>query len=317
MSISIIIPLCNGESTILQTIKSLLDQDSAFDEVIIINDGSSDKSEAIVLEYIKRKKIKKCRLITHKKSIGLAATYNEGIKLADSELVVILHQDVVLFKNSLKTLTQPFETNDSNIVASYHRVLHPIEIWQKYNFWQKAFFSRLVGKDYYGMDGKFDCFRKKDLAKIGFFDSKTFRTAGEDGDLIHRLQAIGQLVKTEAKIIHLHKNDHSFGLRNIVYKQAQYSEAQGALLRKGVIRTPKQFARSFFREILLITLLIPYIQYLSLILILLYSFLYTGKVFKVEYKNYRILVLPFLNIFLLLVSFYYSLRGFISGKQRF
>lgn len=315
MNICLIIPVYKGESTIAKTLDSLLLQSVNFSELIIINDGSPDNSEKIILEYIKGKKIKKCRLITHKKPVGLAATYNEGIKLADSELVVTLHQDVVLFRNSLKILIRPFERNNSKIVASYHLVLHPIKVWKKYNFWQKVFFSRLVGKKFYGLDGKFDCFRKSALKRIGLFDQKHFRTASEDGEIIFRLRKIGRLEKTEAKIVHLHQVNDNFCLNDIIKKQGQYSEAQGVMLRRGVIRSPKQIVSAFFREFLLLLLLLPHLYIIGILLIMIYTFYYTKTVYLYEYKNPRILILPFINIFLLFVSFYFSLRGIIRGKQ--
>jgi hypothetical protein len=133
---------------------------------------------------------------------------------------------------------------------------------------------------------------------------------------VPRLKKIGKIVDTKARIIHLHKVDPRFSWKNIVYKQAQYSEAQGALLARGRIWNPRTFVRSFFREILLVAFLIPYTRILSLVLIAIYSFSYTKIVFFREYKNKRIWLLPFFNIFLLFVSLAYSLRGFIYGKQR-
>jgi len=53
-----------------------------------------------------------------------------------------------------------------------------------------------------------------------------------------------------------------------------------------------------------------------LISIALYSFLYTKIIFEKNYKDKRIFILSLFNIFLLFVSSFYSLRGFIYGKQR-
>jgi len=151
---------------------------------------------------------------------------------------------------------------------------------------------------------------------VGMFDAVHFRTAGEVGDIVYKLKKIGEIADTEAKIVHLHKIDPNFGWRDIVRKQAQYSEAQGALLARGRILAPRQLAKSFFREILLIVLFTPYVWILSLFLILVYSFLYTKTVYLKECKDKRIIILPFFNIFLLFVIFFYSIRGFIYGKQK-
>lgn len=313
--ISVVIPVYNAESTILHTLKSLNDQRELFDELIIVNDGSVDHSLTIINKYLKKHflKIKKI-IINHPKSLGLSLSYNDGIKQATGELIITLHSDIVLKKNAVSLLTAPF--NQKNTVATYHQVIHPISIWKKYNFWQKAFFDRQMNHTQSGMDGKFDCYRRKTLIKLGLFDNKTFFRAGEDGDIFLKLQKIGQVIPTKATIIHFHSKDNSFNYKKIIYKQAQYSEAQGALLKKHGILNIKHFVHTFFREILIIGLLIPKINLFFLILILIYSFTYTRNTFSFHIKNPKVLLLPIFNIYLLFISFIYSLRGFISGRQK-
>ena len=310
--ISVIIPVRNGESTLKKMLESLFSQSRKFDELIVIDDASTDESILELQKNLSRET--NFRLFQNEKQAGLAAVYNQGIKKAQGDIIVTLHQDILLEKEALQKLIQPF--SDEKVVAATHIVVHPLEIWNKYNFWQKCFFARLAGKSFSGIDGKFDAFRKSALEKVGLFDEKHFRTAGEDGDIVSKLQKIGKIFQTQAKIIHLHKIDPNFSWKDILRKQAQYSEAQGALLALGRIWGIEALAKAFFREILLVWLFVPYLNILSLLLILSYSFFYTKLVFVKEYRDRRILILPFFNMFLLLVSFYYSLRGFIYGKQR-
>jgi len=309
--ISIIMPVHNGESTLPKALESLLCQSRRFDELIIVDDASSDDSIIVVKECLNERDYK---FIKNERCHGLAAAYNRGIKISKGDLIITLHQDVVLERDSLERLIAPF-SND-RVVAASHVVVHPLDIWKKYNFWQKCFFSRLVGKNFSGIDGKFDAFRKSALEKAGLFDEKHFRTAGEDSDMVCKLERIGKISETQAEIIHLHKIDPRFSWKEIIRKQAQYSEAQGTLLRLGRLQNIKTLAKAFFREILILALLFSYLRIVSVVLILLYSFLYTKLVYLNEYKNGRILVLPFFNIFLLFVSIVYSTRGFIYGKQR-
>ncbi len=312
LKISVIMPVHNGESTIKKTLKSLMRQTKKFDELIIVDDGSIDSSVQYIEDFFGANG--KYTLISNEKQTGLAATYNKGIKAAKGDLIITLHQDVILEEDSLEKLAAPF--GDDELAAASHIVAHPLDIWKKYNFWQKCFFARLAGKDFSGIDGKFDCFRKSALEKVGLFDEVNFRTAGEDGDMVHKLKKIGKVIDTKAKIAHLHKIDPRFSWKSVIYKQAQYSEAQGALLVRGRIRRVGSFAKAFFREILIIFLFVPYAAYLAVALIVVYSIWFTKIVYLKEYKNPRILILPFLNIFLLLVSFVYSFRGMIYGKQR-
>lgn len=305
-------PVHNGETTLEKTLENLLAQSKKFDELIVVDDASSDQSAECAKKILDGRQ--EYKLIRNEKQRGLAAAYNQGIRESAGDIIVTIHQDILLEKDALEKLAAPFE--DTRVVASTHIVSHPLEIWNKYNFWQKCFFARLAGKNFSGIDGKFDAFRKNALEKIGLFDEKHFHTAGEDGDIAWKLRKIGRIAETNAKIVHLHKIDPDFSWRDIVKKQAQYSEAQGALLARGRILNLLQLAKSFFREALLLALLVPFLRILSACLMLVYSFLYTRLVFLKEYKDKRVIILPFLNIFLLFVSLVFSLKGFIYGKQR-
>ena len=51
IKVSIILPVFNGEDWIDQSIKSVLDQDYKFFELLIVNDGSNDSSEQKIFKY--------------------------------------------------------------------------------------------------------------------------------------------------------------------------------------------------------------------------------------------------------------------------
>ena len=90
----------------------------------------------------------------------------------------------------------------------------------------------------------------------------------------------------------------------------------GNLSSKHGIRNITEFFRAFFREFLLLMLLVPYLRFISILLILIYSFYYTKNVYSSESNNPRIFILPFINISLLFISFFYSIKGFATGKQK-
>jgi glycosyltransferase involved in cell wall biosynthesis len=309
--VSIIMPVYNGETTLEKTLESLLNQEINFLEIIIVNDASTDKSLEIIKEFISENG--KCKLINNQKNLGLAKSYNIGIKAGRGDLIVTMHQDIVLAKDALEKLVAPLE--NEKVVAAGHADLHPLELWKKYNFWQKCYFSRFQKLNITSINGQFDCFRKKALEKVGLFDEVHFHSAGEDGDIVYKLKKIGKIADSEAKIIHLHKIDPNFNWKNIIRKQAQYSEAQGALLSLGRISGFKNYIKTFFREIMLLSLFFPYLNTIVLVSIIIYSFIYTERVYREEYNNPRIFVLPFFNIYLLFISFIFSTRGFISKKQ--
>ncbi|SVC62616.1 uncharacterized protein METZ01_LOCUS315470, partial [marine metagenome] len=271
--VSIIIPVFNGAKTINESLDSLLKQDyieKNFNsvEIIIINDNSTDNSFPLIKDYFHDKTIKN-KILSNKKNLGLAANYNRGIEISRGDYVITMHQDVILKENALAKLLSSMDEETTQ--AAFHYVDHPREIWEKYNFWQKCLFSRLLDKRFYGLDGKFDLFRKSILIDVGMFDTATFRSAGEDGDIVKKIESVGILKKTEAGIIHIHDNNPNYSLKSYLLKHAQLSEAQGALYRKHGITSIIELFRAFFRESLLLMLLVPYLRYISIFLILLYS----------------------------------------------
>jgi glycosyltransferase involved in cell wall biosynthesis len=310
--ISVIMPVYNGQTTLAETLKSLFEQAKHFQELIIINDASTDSSAEIIKDFIYKNR--NCKLISNEHNSGLAKSYNKGIRKAQGDLIVTMHQDITLRKDSLLRLVAPFA--DKKVIAAGHADIHPPELWKKYNFWQKCFFARFLERNAIGINGQFDAFRKNALEKVGLFDEISFRTAGEDGDIVYKLKKIGKVADSDAKIVHLHKIDPGFSWRDIVRKQKQYSEAQGTLLSLGRIEGLGNILKTFFREALILPLLIPYFNLISLFLIMIYSFKYTGRVYLEEYRDPRILLLPFFNIYLLFVSLIYSTKGFFYGKQK-
>lgn len=313
--VSIIIPLYNGQNTILKTLESLVKQSDFFSELIVVNDNSSDNSAGLVEDFLIQKSVA-YKIINHQTNKGLAASYNTGIKAAQGEIMVLVHQDVELYDKALKNLIAPFE--DEKVIGVYHYTFQPFEVWQKYNFWQKYFFCRWVGKKIYGLNGKFDAFRKSALAEIGLFDAKNFHSAGEDGDILIRLKNRGKIVKSQAGILHLHDERPDFSIFDIIKKQAQLSEAQGALYRKhGLFDDWLGFLKAFFREILLIGTFLPVVNFFAWPLIIFYCFFASRAMFVYEYKDWRTYFLPLVNLGLFWISFIFSIKGYVRGKQNY
>ncbi len=87
---SIIIPIYNTEQYLNQCIDSILDQSYKDLEIILIDDGSTDKSPEICDEY--EKKDKRVRVI-HKTNGGQAEARNFGIDTADGDYILFMDSD--------------------------------------------------------------------------------------------------------------------------------------------------------------------------------------------------------------------------------
>lgn len=106
---SVVIPMYNNEKTIRKVIQSVVNQTryDLIDEIIIVNDGSIDKSADIVEEIINlgNSKIK----MVNKSNGGAASARNVGIKLARNNYVALLDADDEWLPNKLEVQNSIFE----------------------------------------------------------------------------------------------------------------------------------------------------------------------------------------------------------------
>ncbi|MBL0048740.1 MAG: glycosyltransferase [Bacteroidetes bacterium] len=87
--VSVIMPVYNGEKFLREAIDSILQQSFADFELLLINDGSSDGSEKIILSYTDPR----IKYILNSKNIGLIATLNKGIQLSSGEYLARMDAD--------------------------------------------------------------------------------------------------------------------------------------------------------------------------------------------------------------------------------
>ena len=88
--VSIIIPAFNAESYILETLKSIYKQSFSEFEVIVVNDGSTDSTRAILEDQAKKHPFIS---LVNKENSGVADTRNIGIKMAQGTYIALLDSD--------------------------------------------------------------------------------------------------------------------------------------------------------------------------------------------------------------------------------
>ena len=104
--ISIIVPVYNTEKYLSQCLESLINQTYKDIEIICVNDGSTDSSRSILLEYSKKDyRIK----IINKENGGLSSARNAGLKNAIGEYIGFVDSDdwcaPTMFEKLLQALT--------------------------------------------------------------------------------------------------------------------------------------------------------------------------------------------------------------------
>ncbi len=117
MTISVIIPTFNRSATIQRCLDSVLKQTHQADEIIVIDDGSTDRtSELIQNNYNNIKYI-------HQENSGVSSARNTGIQESVSEWLAFLDSDDEWLPNKLETQLETIQQNPG------FRLIHSDEIW--------------------------------------------------------------------------------------------------------------------------------------------------------------------------------------------
>ncbi len=88
--VSIIIPAYNSEKHLKECLESAINQTYKSIEIIIINDGSTDSSDSIIKEFLKKdNRIK----YINKKNEGVSKARNDGIRKANGEFICFVDSD--------------------------------------------------------------------------------------------------------------------------------------------------------------------------------------------------------------------------------
>ncbi len=112
MKITAIICVYNEENTVKNVVTQV--SNYPFDEVIIVNDGSTDKTDSILKE-IKENNNFKYIILPENKGKGFAMA--RGIKIAKSEILVFFDADLSnIQKNHFTELITPILNNDADMV---------------------------------------------------------------------------------------------------------------------------------------------------------------------------------------------------------
>lgn len=143
MKTSFIIPVYNAEKTLSYCLDSILNQTDQDFEIILVNDGSVDKSQEIIEKY-KKKYPNKIKAYTQKNS-GIATTRNNGIKYSSGKYLFFIDNDDYIDSDYVETFVNEIEGRKCDVViGGYRRVTEegkilyqkqPIDSpWSKYMF---------------------------------------------------------------------------------------------------------------------------------------------------------------------------------------
>lgn len=113
MTLTIVMPVFNERNTIEEILRRV-DSVDLVDEIIIVDDGSTDGTRGILQEMQSRFPI--IRLILHEKNLGKGAAVRTGIQAATSDLVLIQDADLEYDPRDYPALLKPMADGVADVV---------------------------------------------------------------------------------------------------------------------------------------------------------------------------------------------------------
>ncbi len=204
MKVSVIVPAYNAQKFIGKCIEALLAQKYQREnyEIIVIDDGSTDRTSDIVRTYPVK--------YIFQKNKGPAAARNAGAKEAKGEIILFTDSDCIPFDNWIEEMVKPFDdteimavkgaykTNQKSIIARFAQ----LEFEERFEMLKKAGSIDMV--DTYSAG-----YRKDIFLQMGGFDVNFPVANNEDTELSYRMSKLGykMVFNPEAIVYHLNHPD--------------------------------------------------------------------------------------------------------------
>lgn len=186
-----IVPAYNEEECITETLKSLvaLDYPAEKKEIIVVNDGSTDRTADRVQEFITEHPEAAIQLITQPNR-GKGNALNTGLANAKGEFYACLDADSFVSPNALQEMLPYFDNANVAAVCPLLKVKSPLSVLQKMQW-----VEYIVNMLYKSLNARLDCvhvtpgpfsvYRTSVIRNIGGYDEKTIT---EDLEIAIRLQ---------------------------------------------------------------------------------------------------------------------------------
>lgn len=192
--VSVVIPAYNCERFISAAIESVLAQTYGDYEVIVINDGSTDKTDEILVKYVQKIKVMR------QPNKGPAEARNTGIANSEGKYIAFLDQDDAWLPDKLKMQVEIMEKNNKlGLVYTDVYVLKDKEFGNADHLYKRSFQMRQPHRgsifEYLFLDNFISTssvmVRKECLSKVGMFDPAV--VPSEDYDRWLRIAAVCEI----------------------------------------------------------------------------------------------------------------------------
>lgn len=185
--ISIIIPAYNEQVGVIRTIKSIIASSYSRKEILVVNDGSTDRTKQKLRNF--QKKYPGSIRIINQPNAGKAAAINNAISKSKGSLIMVVDADSLLDRQAIEKMVAHFQDKQIIAAASNVKILPTrklMGIAQRFEYLISYRMKRALNtlNVEYIVGGVGSTFRKRQLLKVGGYDTDTMT---EDIDLTVKL----------------------------------------------------------------------------------------------------------------------------------
>ncbi|SEM94164.1 glycosyltransferase [Lihuaxuella thermophila] len=243
--VSVVIAAYNEEKVINKTIHSVLQSKYAPLEVIIVNDGSTDQTEAVIKrEFAGNPQV---RVITQPNS-GKTAAINRGYRLARGEIIVSIDADTLIADHTIPLLVRHFQDEKVAAVSGNVKVgnvRNLLTLWQHVEYITGFNLERRAFDDLNCIPvvpGAICAWRKSAVEEVGYFKHDTL---AEDTDITITLLRHGY--KVEFEVLAFAYTEAPEDLKSLIKQRTRwiYGTLQCLWKHRGALFSRKQKALGF------------------------------------------------------------------------
>lgn len=199
-SFSVIIPACNSQDTIRQALEAVLEQSAPALEIIVVDDGSTDRTAEIVRSFPTVKYF-------FQENRGPATARNRGARAARGDVLVFTDSDCRPRRDWLEQLARGFTSDDVAAVAGGYGIMNPENLLARCVHHEIIYRHRFLMPDYPRSFGSYNVAIRRDVFfPVNGFDESYRRASGEDNDLSYRILKSGKKIyfARQALVDHRH-----------------------------------------------------------------------------------------------------------------
>ncbi len=244
--VTVLVPAYNEEAVVVRAVRSLLDSDYPDFEVVVVDDGSTDRTAAVLEEAFGAEP--RVRLLT-KPNGGKAQALNFGLERARGEVVVALDADTVFEPGTLPLLVRNFADPRVGAVAGNAKVGNRVNLHTWYQALEYVTSQNLDRRAFDVLNcitvvpGSVGAWRKEPLLAAGGFSADTL---AEDADLTLTLLEQGSRVAYEGEAVAYTEAPQT--VRDFVRQRFRwmFGTLQSAWKHRGSLLRPKRGALGLF-----------------------------------------------------------------------